>query len=206
MFQYGYSEKERELFKKLNSPQKIQDYLNSIPFNFEKRKETCRSPRMLIKFLNANCIEGAMFAAAVLEFHGQNPFVLDLRTGKKSNDNDHVIAVFRKFGCYGAISKTNHAVLCYREPVYKTVRELAMSFFHEYFLHNGNKTLREYSELFDLSKLNLDWRTSEKDLFEIPKILDETKHYQILSREQMKNLRKADAIEIKAGKLVQYRK
>ena len=204
MNRYSYTENEIKLFGKLNSPQKIQDYLNSVSFNFEKNGEMCMSPRRVIESQKAHCMEGAMFASAVLEFHGNKPWLLDLRVGKGSKDFDHVIAVFKKFGCYGAISKTNHAVLHYREPVYKTVRELSLSFFHEYFLHTGEKTLREYSDLFDLSKLKINWRTADKNLFEIPKLLDKIKHHRFLSKEQMKNLRKADLIEIKVGKLTEY--
>ena len=200
---FVYTEKEIKLFNKLDTPQKIQDYLNSIPFNFEKRGETCMSPRRVIEEKIAHCMEGAMFAAVALEFHGQKPLLLDLRSTKA--DLDHIVAVFKKHGCFGAISKTNHAVLRYREPIYKTLHELVLSYFHEYFLNNGEKTLREYSELFDLSKLKISWRTSKKELFEIPKHLDKIKHHSILSKEQIKNLRKADKIEIKAGKLVEYR-
>lgn len=145
-----------------------------------------------------------MFAAAAFEFHGQKPLVMDLRAIDK--DSDHVVAVFKQFGCFGAVGKTNHAVLRYREPVYKTFRELAMSYFHEYFLNNGKKTLREFSASFDLNYFNkLNWRTSEKDLFEIPQGLDEIKHYRILSGQQIKNLRPADKIEILAGKLTEYK-
>ncbi len=148
-----------------------------------------------------------MFAAAVLEFHGHKPLLLDLRSTTKPWDYDHVVAVFKKNGCFGAISKTNHAVLRYREPVYKTIRELVMSYFHEYFLHDGTKTLREYSVPFDLNYFNnLDWRASPKNLFQIPKHLDKIKHFQILSPKQIKNLRKADKIEREAGKLVEYGK
>ena len=163
-------------------------------------------------------MEGAMFAAAVLEFHGAKPLILDLRS-IKPGDDDHVVAVFKQFGCYGAISKTNHAVLRYREPVYKTIRELAMSYFHEYFLNSGKKTLREYSKLFDLSFFDstplfskegdggsLNWRTSEKNLFKIPQHLDRVLHYKILSTAQIRNLRKADKIEINAGKLTEWKK
>ncbi|MEQ1561715.1 MAG: hypothetical protein ABL899_03295, partial [Nitrospira sp.] len=122
-------------------------------------------------------------------------------------DYDHVVSVFRIDGFFGAISKTNHGVLRYREPVYKTVRELAMSYFHEYFLNNGQKTLREYSDPFDLNYFNkINWRTSEKDLSEIHEHLDKIKHHKILSQKQIKNLRKADKIEIEAGKLVEYKK
>ena len=202
---FSYTKEEKRLFSKLNSPNKIQNYVNSLPFNFEKKGDTCMSPRKVIETKMAHCMEGALFAAAVLEFHGHKPLVLDLRSVKKPFDYDHVIAVFKKYECFGSISKTNHAVLRYREPIYKSVRELVMSFFHEYYLENGDKTLREYSGLFDLSYFdNINWRTSEKDLFDVPEFLDKIKHYQILSSKQIKNLRKADSIEIRAGDIEEY--
>ncbi len=205
MSKYGYSKEEIRLFKKLNSPQKIQDYLNSLPFNF-REDGVFVSPRMVMKNKTSDCLEGALFAASVLEFHGEKPLILDLRSAKKPFDYDHIVAVFKKFNCFGAISKTNHAVLRYREPVYKTIRELVMSYFHEYFLNNGIKTLREYSLPYDLNKLNqLSWRTTDSNLWEIHEVLDEIKHYPVLSKEQIKNLRKADRIEIQSGKLVEYR-
>jgi hypothetical protein len=198
-----YSPQEIKLFKKLNTPAKLQDYLNTLKFNFEQNGETCWSPRFVIKYKAAHCMEGAMLAAAILEFHNYEPLVLDLRS-TKPQDDDHVVAVFKQFGCYGAISKTNHGVLRYREPIYKSIRELAISYFHEYFLNSGQKTLREYSELFDLRFFDsLNWRTSDKPLFKIPQHLDKIKHYKILSSAQVKNLRKADKIEIKMGKLIE---
>lgn len=208
MSKFEYTKDEIHFFKKLNSPQKIQDFLNSIPFNFEERGETCFSPREVLKNKKAHCLEGAIFAAAVLEFYGEKPLVLDLRSIKKPYDSDHVVAVFKKFGYFGAMSKTNHGVLRYREPIYKTIRELALSFFHEYFLNNnGQKTLREYSRLFDLNYFNkLNWRTTNENLFDIDWHLNEIKHYQILSKEQIKNLRKADKIEIKMAEIVEYKK
>jgi hypothetical protein len=200
-----FSLSETKLFRKLNSPKKIQSYLNGLKFNFEKHGETCFSPRLVIKNKTAHCMEGAMLAAAALEFHGARPLVLDLRS--IDTDFHHVVAVFKQFGCFGAISKTNHAVLRYREPIYKTVRELALSYFHEYFLKSGKKTLREYSEPFDLNYFDkFNWRTLEKNLFQIPRHLDKIKHYKILSKAQIKNLRKADKIEIKAGEIVEWEK
>ncbi len=93
----------------------------------------------------------------------------------------------------------------YREPVYKTIRELVMSYFHEYFLDNGKKTLREYSDLLNLNKFNkLNWRTSEKNLFDIPADLDDIKHHRVLTSNQIKNLRLADKIEVEAGKIREY--
>ena len=200
---FSYSPQEKTLFKHINSPAKIQDYLNSLKFNFEKKGDTCYSPRLVIKNKTAHCMEGAMLAAAALEFLGYRPLVLDLRA--IDNDFDHVVAPFKQFGCFGAISKTNHAVLRYREPVYKTVRELALSYFHEYFLDSGKKTLREYSAPLNLRRFNkLNWRVSEKNLFVIPEYLDNVKHFKILNNQQVRNLRKADNIEIKAGKIVEW--
>ncbi len=202
-----YTASEKKLFKKLNSPAKIQDYLNTLSFNFEEEGDTCFSPRMVIKVGKAHCMEGALFAAAVLEFHGEKPVILDLRSSFKPFDFDHIIAIFKKFGYYGAISKTNHAVLRYREPVYKTLRELVLSFFHEYFLDTGYKTLREYSKPLNVTHFdNISWRTSEENLFYIPEYLDASVHYSLLSKEQIKNLRKADRVEVDAGKLVEFKK
>ncbi len=201
-----YSAEEVKLFKRLNTPKKIQDFLETLSANFEKQGETCRSPREVLKHKCAHCMEGAMLAAAILEFHGHEPIVIDLKS-VKPGDDDHVIAVFKQFGCFGAITKTNHAVLRFREPVYRTVRELVMSFFHEYFLDNGQKTLREYSLPINLKKFNhLNWRTSKQDLFKITDAIDASKHLAILNKKQIKNLRKADKIEIKAGKLVGFKR
>lgn len=207
MKDFGYSKEEIRIFRKLNTPQKIQDYLNSIPFNFEMEGGTCMSPRRVLETKKAHCVEGAVFASAVLEFNGERPIILDLRSTEKPYDYDHVVSVFRVDGFFGAISKTNHSVLRYREPIYKTLRELVLSYFHEYFLDDGRKTLREYSNLLDLNKFNkLNWRTSNENLFEIPEYLDTIKHHHILTKKQIKNLRRADRVEIEAGKMVEYKK
>jgi hypothetical protein len=205
--EFGYTKEEIRLFKKLNTPQKIQDYLNSLFFNFDETWGSCMSPRMVIKNSKADCIEGAIFAAAVLEFHGQKPLVVDLRSIKKPYDYDHVVAVFQKGGFWGAISKTNHSVLRYREPIYRDIRELVMSYFHEYFLDSGVKTLRDYSDPFDLRYFDdLDWRVTEKNLTQIIDKLDKIKHHKMLNKSQEKNLRKADKIEIESTKKREYEK
>lgn len=202
-----YTRKEISLFKKLNTPQKIQDYINRVPFNFDEKYGTCLSPRRVLLEKRADCIEGAIFASAVLEFYGHKPLLLDLRSIKKPYDYDHVVALFNVAGFWGAISKTNHSVLRYREPIYKNVRELVMSYFHEYFLDSGLKTLREYSVSLNLNKYNrIHWRTSEKNLSEILVGLDKIEHFKILNKKQEKNLRKADKIEIESTKNVEYKK
>ncbi|MFZ2522075.1 MAG: hypothetical protein WAX44_04395 [Minisyncoccia bacterium] len=207
MDKYGYTKKEIELFKRLNTPSKIQDYINKIPFNFDERGDSCMSPRRVLEKNKADCIEGAILASVILEFHGWKPLLLDLRSVKKPYDYDHVVALFRVDGYWGAISKTNHSVLRYREAIYRDVRELVMSFFHEYFLDSGKKTLREYSDSLNMNYFNkINWRISHKDLAEVLIKLDKIKHHKILTKKQEKNLRKADKIEIESTKMVEYNK
>lgn len=199
------SEEEKELFQKLNSPAKVQDFLETIPINFERKGETVYSPRQVLEKNKAHCMEGALFAAAVFEFHKQKPLLLHLKTTK--NDFDHVVAPFKIKNRWGAISKTNHTCLRYREPVYKNIHELVMSYFHEYFLNKtGRKTLREFSDLLNLNKFNSkNWVTSEKNLWYIDHALDKLPHHEIITKEMIKNLRPADPIETKAGKMVNFR-
>jgi len=202
---YGLDKKEIKLFKKLNTPRKIQDFLNKIPINFEENGDTCLSPRTVLKINKAHCVEGAVLAAAILRVNGHKPLLLDLTTSKE--DYDHVIAVFKEDGHYGAISKTNHSVLRYREPIYKTIRELVLSYFHEYFMDNGKKTLRSYSKPIDLSRFDkLNWMTTESELWEIPEYLVDVKHYQIINKKQIRKLRKADEIEIESGKIIEWKR
>ncbi len=202
---HGFNKEELKLIKKLNTPKKVQDFINSLKANFEPNGDECKSPRKVLEKKEAHCIEGAILAAAILRIHGHKPLLVDLKTTR--NDYEHVLAVFKQDGHWGAITKTNHAVLRYREPVYKNIRELVMSYFHEYFLDNGKKTLRSYSNPVNLSKFdNKNWATSKKDLWYIDEYLDKVKHYPILNKKQIKNLRKADKIEIEAGKIVEWKK
>ena len=198
------TEKEFAVFKKLNTPQKIQDFLNTLPFNFEKQADTNRSPLETLRAGTAHCMEGAMLTAAILWYHGQSPLLLDLKT--TDDDQDHVVTLFTQDGYWGAISKTNHGVLRYREPIFKTVRELALSYFSEYFLHDGRKTLRSYSKPFDMSKLDPEWITSKKDVWNIVRMLDTSPHIAIINKKQIKNLRRAEMVEIAAGKVVEWPK
>lgn len=196
---------EARLFTRLNSPAKIQDFLNTLPFNHEKSGETYMSPRRMIAAKTAHCFEGALFAAAALMYHGNKPLLLDLQT--TGDDQDHVVALYQKNGYWGAISKTNHAVLRFRDPVYKTVRELALSYFHEYFLSNGKKTMRAYSEPFDVSKIQLaHWLTAKDDLVDLVNALDDSPHEPVAPAATIKKLRKSDKIEIKTFDSVEWPK
>lgn len=196
---------ELQELKRLNTPAKIQDFLETLKYSFDDGSDMLRSPRRVLAEGSAHCIEGALVAVAALYVHGARPLLLDLHSGPE--DLDHVVALYRKGGYWGALSKTNHAVLRYREPVYRTVRELAMSYFHEYFLDDGRKTMRDYSDPYDVVRHHgTDWMTSAEDLWYIAEALDESRHHRILTPAQQRSLRRADPVEIAAGKLVVFRK
>ena len=183
----------------------MQEYLDTLPVNFEAKGETYMSPRAVLGAKTAHCMEGAVFAAAVLAYHGRKPLLLDFRT--LPADEDHVVALFKQNGYWGAISKTNHSILRYREPVYNNVRELAMSFFHEYLLWNGKKSLREYSAPFDLSKFPPEkWVTAKNDLWWLVEALDSSRHFPTVPKKNLRLLRKAYPIELRAMKLTEWKK
>lgn len=198
-------EKEITLFKELDTPRKIQNFLDTLAINHEPHGDTCKSPRRVLKEKNGHCIEGALLAAAILYFHGREPLLLDLKA--VDPDFDHVVALFCEGKNWGAISKTNHPVLRYREPVYDSPRELAMSYFHEYFLDNGKKTMRSFSQPFNLKQFDdKDWMISTKNLWYLADALDKSPHTQIMTRSQIHKLRPANTIEIKADSLREWKK
>lgn len=199
-----WTAEERKILRALKTPAKIQDFVNGLVFRIEGENETCLSPRGVLRERQAQCVEGAVFAAAALRFHGYRPLVVDLESTK--DDQDHVIAVFQVDGCWGAISKTNHGVLRYREPVYRTIRELVMSYFHEYFLQsNRKKTMRKFSRPIDLSRFDdEEWETSEEAIWFVPEHLVGVRHEEILTRGQIARLRKADALEARMTEVTEY--
>ncbi|MBX4187843.1 MAG: hypothetical protein KW793_01770 [Candidatus Doudnabacteria bacterium] len=191
---------EAKIFRKLDTHIKIQDFLDTISINYEKDGETCSSPRAVLHRKSAHCIEAALLAAAILSYHGKKPLLLDLKANNR--DYDHVVCLFREKNKWGAISKSNHLALRYREPVYSTPKELALSYFHEYYNSKGEKTLRSYSNPFNLTRYGIDWITSADDLWEIANDLDEVKHYPIVPKGL--RLRKADQFEIHLGNLTEW--
>lgn len=185
---------ESALIKELNHPMKIQQYLDSIEYD---SKTDTRSPKYVIIEKSAHCFEGAMFAAACLQNIGYKPLILDLRA---VNDDDHVIAVFQKNKYWGSIAKSNFTTLRYREPVYKTLRELAMSYFDFYFNTSGQKTLREYSSPLNLNQYDhINWKTTDADLEHIGDKLDNMKHYPLISSEAASELSEVSPCLVEAG-------
>jgi len=196
---------ELNIFRKLNTPIKIQDFLDTLAINFEPNGETNMSPRRLLTAKKAHCMEAAIFAAAVLWFHGHEPLLLNMKA--YPHDDDHSVALYKINGLWGAISKTNHTTVRFRDPVYKTVRELAMSYFHEYFLNKtGDKVLQKYSKPINLKRFGNEWVTAEEELFDLAAVVDKSPHLPFYPKKNKKYLRKADKMERKAGKIVEWKK
>ena len=199
----GLSKAEFAVLRRLRTPQKIQDFLSSLPANFEIGGQTCLSVREVLKQRRAHCIEGAMLAACALWVHGEPPLLLDLRAER---DYDHVVALFRRRGCWGAISKTNPSVLRWRDPVYRSLRELAMSYLHEYANRRNQKTLRSYAGPFDLRRFDArDWVTNGENCWKVGETLDNLRHRPLLTKGQARSLRLRDAVERRAGALIEHR-
>jgi hypothetical protein len=193
-----WSDAEKEFFTQLKGPKERQKFLDDIPY--DSIGKTNRSPRYVIKERRANCFEGALLAAATLEFHGNEPLIVDMMA---HNDDDHLIAVYKMFGRWGAVAKSNNTTLRNREPVYESIRELVMSYFDVYFNNLGEKTLRAYTNELNLNMFNkYDWRQTCKNLdLTIGNRLNTIKHYPILSRDMEANLSKAHPLLLKAALL-----
>jgi hypothetical protein len=192
----GWTPAERGLLGRLRAPLLIQEWLNAIAYDPEPGT---RSPRWVMKERKANCFEGALFAAAALDFHGRRPLLVDMRS---HNDDDHVLAVFREHGGWGCVAKSNFTVLRFREPVYRTVRELMASFFDVYFNALGDKTLRAYSVPFDLGRFAArGWMTTAEDISWIGDALDRVRHTLFLTPAQIRGLHRTDPTLVKAGLL-----
>ena len=160
--------------RRLETPAKVQQFLDDIPYNTEDDGETFRSPRRVLRDRTANCIEGAVLAAAALRVQGDPPLIMDLSA---VHDEDHVIAVYRRRGLWGAIGTSKFTGLRARQPVYRTLRELAMSYFEHYFNLEGELTLRGHGRPVNLARFDrLRWMTSEVDLWPIAEHLERIPH------------------------------
>lgn len=197
---YGLDKSEEIFLRSLSTPSKVQDYLDSLPFNFEENGETCMSPKRVLQEHKAHCLEGGMLAAVALMLQGRKPLLMNLKVDRR--DDDHVVALFQEHGYWGAVSKTNHAVLRYRDPVYRSVRELAMSYFHEYFLtKDGSKTMKGYSKPINLRKFGIKWITEEKDLWGIAESIFDGEHEEVIPKENRCLIQKASKVEREAAKI-----
>lgn len=194
-----FDSRERKILRRLTTPARIQEYLDSLGYNTEPGGHTCYSPRLVMREGVAHCMEGAMLGALALRLLGHPPLLVDLEAVR---DTDHVLAVYRAAGFWGAVAKSDYSGLRSREPVYRTVRELAMSYFEHYYNPRGEKTLRAFSRPVNLRRFDRqEWMTREASVWEIPNHLCEIPHTRILRRGMERRLAPMDRRLYAAGRL-----
>lgn len=187
----------------LDTPQKIQKFLDRLPMNHEENGETCMSPLRVLKECKAHCIEAGFLAARCLSMHGQKPLIVNLKVEKI--DIDHVVTIFKQNGYYGALSKTNHVGLRYRDPIYRTLRELMMTYFHEYNLtKNGRKTLLGYTKPINLNRFGTKWITAQEDLWDIAETIYDTPYISIIPQANRKYLYNAQPFERRVNSIPEW--
>jgi len=192
--QGGFTTAELRSLHRLKDPYGIQRFLYDLPYH---HANTAWSPRRVLCEKTAHCFEGAIFAAAALRANGYPPLIIDFEAKR---DTDHVLAVFQIDGCWGAIAKSNFSGLRYREPIYRSLRELALSYFEDYFNLLGERTLRRYSAQVDLKRFDhLKWMTTQKPIWFIAEYLTKIHHYPLISRSQIKRLHRVDKHSLRAG-------
>jgi len=197
MLRDSFTPAELAVFQRLRSPDKIQRFLDDLAYNKEPGGATCRSPRRVLRDRTGHCMEGALFGAAALRMLGHPPLLLDLEA---EHDDDHVLAIFRARDCWGAVAKSNYAGLRYREPVYRTVRELVMSYFEHYYNLRREKTLRGYSRPVNLTRFDrIDWMTAEEDVWKVPEYLCTIRHTAVMPLRMVRHLGRVDARLFHAG-------
>lgn len=197
---FGLKPRELRTLRALSTPERIQRALDDdIGYNLEPDGPTARSVRRVLRDRVAHCLEGALLAAAALRLQGHAPRLVDLEAVR---DDDHVLAVFQEGGRWGAIAKSNYSGLRFREPVYRSIHELVMSYFEHYYNLAREKTLRRYSLPVDLSRLDhLGWMTSEDELWPVGHALMRAPHRRVLTDAQIGRLRRVDRRLFLAGRL-----
>ena len=193
---FGFTARELRSLRALRHPAGIQRALDAMPYHLA---ETAWSPRRVLAERTAHCLEGAIFAAAALRVLGFPPLLLDLEAVQ---DTDHVIAVYRADRHWGAIAKSNFSGLRCRAPVYRSLRELAMSYFEDYINLRGERTLRAYSRPVNLARFDRvhpGWMTAETDLWWIPEHLVDVPHTPLLTPAQIRGLFRVDRRALEAA-------
>jgi hypothetical protein len=192
---HDWSRAERARLRRLSTPRRIQDLLDQFAYRVEDRPA---SPRRALAEGRAHCFDGALLAAAALRFHGHRPLLLDLRA---IHDDDHVLAVFKVEGAWGAVAKSNFVGLRYREPIHRTLRELALSYFEPYYSLRRQRTLRQYSARpLDLRRFDrLGWEFEEAVAPVLAQRLDELPHHSLLTPAQAGRLTRLDDRSVRAG-------
>lgn len=190
----SFTPKELRKLRSLKNPYGIQKLLDDMPYHLE---DTAWSPRTVLAKNSSHCLEGSIFGAAALRANGYPPLLLDLEAER---DTDHVIAVYRENGCWGAVAKSNYSGCRWREPVYRSLRELALSYFDTYFNLLGERSLRRYSRPIHLKRFDAqNWMTTDKEVWFIVEYLFEIRHYSLLTKAQEKRVHRVDRRLFQAG-------
>lgn len=194
---HGLTKTEERLLRRLDTPAKVQRYLDRLTYNTEPDGDTLRSPRRVMRDRTAHCAEGAFLAAAAFRVQGRPPLVIDLEAVR---DDDHVLAPYRDRGLWGAVATSKFAGLRFRAPVYRTVRELVMSYFEDYYNWDGERTLRRFSRPLSLARFDrISWMTSEEDLWPIVEHLAVVAHSTIIPPSVARRLPRLDERSYRSG-------
>lgn len=192
---FGLTRREAAFLGRLSPPWRIQKFLDACAYDV--KGEGCRSPRRVLRERRVQCMDGALFAAAALRVQGYPPLILDLEAVQ---DDDHVLAVFRRRGLWGAVARSNYSGLRYREPLHPTIRSLVLSYFEWYHNLRREKTLRRFSRPIDLTRFDArGWMTAEDDLWDIPDYLVGVRHERVLAPAMIKELGTLDRRVFGAG-------
>lgn len=191
---FGLSPADVRTLRALKTPARIQKFIDALTYQYA---DTAWSPQRVLRERKGHCLEGALLAAAALRVNGYPPLLIDLEA---VHDDDHVVAIYRECGLWGGIAKSNFAGLRFRAPVYRTLRELALSYFEHYYNLRGERTLRSYSRPLNLERLDsLHWMTSEEDVWCVPEHLIATRHYPLLPFKVARALPRLDRRSFEAG-------
>ncbi|HKA35502.1 MAG TPA: hypothetical protein VKH43_01700 [Thermoanaerobaculia bacterium] len=192
---FGLTPREWSFLSNLEPASRIQKFLDGL--DYDVQGAGCRSARRVLRERKVQCMDGALFAAAALRVQGHPPLIVDLEAVQ---DDDHVLAVFRQNGRWGAVARSNYSGLRFREPVHPSIESLVLSYFESYFNLRGEKTLRRYSLPLNLSRFDrLRWMTSEEDLWEIPDALYDIPHRTLLPSRVVRDLSTVDRRLFRAG-------
>lgn len=191
---FGLSAKDARTLRALKTPARIQKFLDALPYQYA---DTALSPQRALRERKGHCLEGALLAAAALRLNGHPPLLMDLEAVR---DDDHVIALYRERGLWGGVAKSNYAGLRFRAPVYRTLRELALSYVEHYYNLRGERTLRSYSVAVNLTRLDgQHWMTSEEDVWCVPELLIAARHYPLFPDKVARALPRLDRRSFEAG-------
>jgi len=191
---FGLSQEDLRTLRALKTPARIQKFVDAITYQYA---DTAWSPKRVLQERKGHCLEGALVAAAALRVNGYPPLLMDLEAVR---DDDHVLAIYREGGLWGSIAKSNFAGLRFRAPIYRTLRELALSYFEHYYNLRGERTLRAYSQAVNLAVLDSrHWMTSEEDVWCVPELLIAARHYPLFPDKVARTLPRLDRRSFEAG-------